>query len=370
MVTKLILEQWSDWLEPGSSDDSRLLHSDTSDKPNGMASLRIFVCPPNFGRGYYQEIILQDDFTLIINDYTLERDLVIDAPSQNSLLEFDFRLGGTDAGYSFFVPYFGLKDLGIERSHQRNFKIEICFKKPALLTYFHEFMANLPSEIQAIAEKVIQSIYRYQSDRSTSNAEAMLDRILQDRISPIDLTFEQILPQEVHSQVPTLNCAARNLTSPAMQEVIGEILSCPYQGKTRRTYLKQKALQLIALYLKVMLRKRSDILDRHCIYQAEAILKDQSVNPPSIETLARQIGTNRFKLNRGFQQIYGTTPYEYVKHCRLWQAKRLLMTSELSIEEIAAIVGYKSRSRFATAFRQHCGINPKAFQMQTWQCAS
>ena len=362
MATKLVLEQWSDWLKPGNKSDSRLLHSDKSD--------RIFVCPPNFGRGYYQEIFLQDDLTLVINDYTLDRDLVIDAPSQNNLLEFEFRLEGADAGYSFFIPYFGLKDFGIERSRQRVFQLGICFKRPALLTYFHEFMANLPPEIQAIAEKVIQSIYQYQSDRSTSNAEMMLDRILQERISPIDLTFEQILPKDVHSQVPTLNCAARNLISPAMQQVIGQILSCPYQGTTRRTYLKQKALQLIALYLEVVLQRQLNTFDRNCIYQAEAILKDQSVNPPSIETLARQIGTNRFKLNQGFQQVYGTTPYEYVKHCRLWQAKRLLMTSELSIEEIAATVGYKSRSRFATAFRQHCGINPKAFQLQAWQCAS
>ena len=361
MVTKLILEQWSDWLEPGNTDDPRLLHSDKSD--------RIFVCPPDLGRGYCQEILLQDDLALIISDYTLNRDLVIDAPNQNNLLEFEFRFTGTDAGYSFFIPNFGLKDLGIERSRQRVFKLGVYFRRPALLTYFHEFMANLPPQVYATAEKVIQSIYQYQ-ERSTLSTEMMLDRILQDRILPIDLTFEQILPKEVHSQVPTLNCAARNLTSPAMQEVIGEILSCPYQGKTRRTYLKQKALQLINLYLKVMLRKRLDILDRHCIYQAQAILKNQSVNPPSIETLARQIGTNRFKLNQGFRQVYGTTPYEYVKHCRLWQAKRLLITSELSVEEVAATVGYKSRSRFATAFRQHCGINPKTFQIQAWQYAS
>ena len=362
MVQRLVLEQWSDWLESGCTNDSRLLHSDTSD--------RILVCPSNVGRGYYQEILLQDDFVLAISDYTLDRDLIIDAPNQNNLLEFDFRLTGADAEYSFFVPHFGLKDLGVERSRQRVFKLEICLKRPALLTYFHEFMANLPSEIYAIAEKVIQSIYKHQNSHSIVSTEVMLDRILYDK-TPFDanITFEQILPKEVYSEVSTLNCAARNLISPAMQQIIGQILSCPYQGSIRRAYLKQKAVKLIALYLEVMLQPHSNTLDRRYIYQAEAILKDRSANPPTIKTLARQIGTNRFKLNQSFQQIYGATPYEYVKHCRLWKAKRLLITSELSIDEVAATVGYKSRSRFATAFRQHCGINPKAFQMQAWQCA-
>ncbi|MEO0827336.1 MAG: helix-turn-helix transcriptional regulator, partial [Cyanobacteria bacterium J06642_9] len=78
----------------------------------------------------------------------------------------------------------------------------------------------------------------------------------------------------------------------------------------------------------------------------------------------------RRKLNEGFHQVYGTTPFGYLRNCRLNQAKWLLMTSECPVEEIASVVGYTSRSRFATAFRQQLGINPKAFQIQAWQCAS
>ena len=65
-----------------------------------------------------------------------------------------------------------------------------------------------------------------------------------------------------------------------------------------------------------------------------------------------------------------TTPFGYLRNCRLLQAKRLLMAADLSVTEVAAAVGYTSRNRFATAFRQKIGLNPKALQMRVWQQAS
>ena len=131
-----------------------------------------------------------------------------------------------------------------------------------------------------------------------------------------------------------------------------------------------KALELVRLRLEENVRPRLNEADLDCIYQAGTLLRNQIAHPPSVEVLARQVGTNRLKLNQGFHQVYGTTPFGYLRGCRLMQARRLLMTSELSVVGVAAAVGYSSRSRFATAFRKQFGINPKAFQMQAWRCAS
>ena len=154
-----------------------------------------------------------------------------------------------------------------------------------------------------------------------------------------------------------------------MEQVIGQILSCPYQGTTRRIYLEQKALQLVSLRLETMVQSRTTKIDFFCICRAADILRKHLVNPPTVEALARQVGTNRLYLNQGFAQVYGTTPYGYLRSCRLWYARRLLMTSDLSISHVATAVGYTCRSHFATAFRQLMGMNPKAFQMEAWQRA-
>ena len=301
MVTRLILEQCEDWLELGSYRDSRLLHSDKSD--------RIMVCPSHLGQGYFQQIELSEDITLEIFDYTLSRDVVIEAASVGDPLKFEFQLSGADAGYSLFLPNFGLKQLWTERSHQRVMRIAVVFKPPILMTYFQKFMSHLPAQTYRIAERVIKFLYQYQNGYTISSTTEMLDRVLHNAIAPNAYqTFEQILIDDVYSQVPVLDCVACNPITPAMKQVIGQILSCPYQGANRRTYLEQKALKLVAFYLEAMLQPHLDKFDLSCIYQAETILRNQSTDPPTIENLARQIGTNRSKLNQGFHQVYGVTP--------------------------------------------------------------
>lgn len=360
---RLILNHWEDWLLPGSPSDSRLLHSDASD--------RILVCPTHLGQGYIQEILLCDDLALIILDYTLNQEVVIDAPGESSRLEFEFQLAGPGAGYSFFIPYFGLKEFGVKRAQKHFFKVEVVFKRSLLMTYFQAFMERFSPQTRCLAERVIRYMYTHQRGRSTSTTAGMLNQILQGAIAPAShLTFEHILTDNLYSETIAFKYANRNPITSAMGQVIGQILSCPYQGATRCTYLEHKALKLVALRLEAMVQPRLNEANLNCIYQAASVLRTQIVHPPTVEALARQVGANRLKLNQGFHQVYGTTPFGYLRDCRLWQARQLLMTSGLSIGKVAAAVGYTSCSRFATAFRQQMGINPKAFQMQAWQLAS
>ncbi|MEM8672887.1 MAG: helix-turn-helix transcriptional regulator [Cyanobacteria bacterium P01_G01_bin.67] len=364
MVTRLALKQLSDWLEQGSTNDSRLLHSDKSD--------RIQVCQPHLGQGYIQEIILGDDISLVIKNYRLDRDLIIDKPKHDSSVQFSFTLTDFDGKHSKFDVCFGLRGIDIMRSRQPIFKVEVIFTQSTLLTYLQEFMARLLPQTLYIAEQVTRSIHQYREGYSTSNTKEMLDRIVQDAIdADSDATFEQILSDTVYSETVELDNAGLNLISATMERVIGQILSCPYQSATRRAYLKQKALQLVGLYFEEgMMRSRLNKSDLDCIYQAGKILRSQSINPPTTEMLAKQVGINRLKLNQGFHQLYNTTPFGYLRDYRLYQAKSLLMISELPVEEVAVAVGYKSRSNFAIAFRQRFGINPKSLQIQVRQGVS
>ncbi len=63
---------------------------------------------------------------------------------------------------------------------------------------------------------------------------------------------------------------------------------------------------------------------------------------------------------RGFKQLFGQTVFEYTQHLRMEMAKNLLESSEQSITDIAFEVGYEYSSNFATAFRRHFGISPRA----------
>ena len=359
--------QLRDWLVPGSPSDPQLLHAEASD--------HILVCPPDVGQGYVQEIPLRHDLILVILDYTLHRDIVIDAVGTGDRIEFEFHLAGPYAGYSLSIPSIKLSQLGIKRSQKRFFKVEVFFKQPSLTDYAQFFIERLSPQARATAEQILQSIYRYQDGGSSSSIDQMVSRIFtpdrpQNALAPLaSPSIDQILTDGIHAETFHLNYATHSPMTPAMRSHIEQILSCPYRGKTRRTYLEDRALQLVDLRLDAILHTPCNTSNLRCVSQAAAILREQLVEPPTLEALARQVGTNRLTLTQGFHTLYGTSPFGYLRDLRLMQARRLLMTSEMSITDIAAAVGYTSRSRFATAFRQKTGINPKAFQLRAWQTA-
>ncbi|MEM9007524.1 MAG: helix-turn-helix transcriptional regulator [Cyanobacteria bacterium P01_F01_bin.86] len=362
MTTRLHLDHWNDWLLPGSSGDSRLLHTDVSD--------RIRVCPAHLGEGYFQEIKLRDDLTLVILDYTLNQNVVLDGADQGDCLELTFHLSSLSAGQSFFHPNFGWRDLAVIPARKRFFKVELFFQQPTLTPYYETFLERLSPQTYGIIEQVVQSVSHHHH-RGTPGTVA--ERINQLHRGSTAVTYKA-LPGHSHElvckEVIALNYAIRCPITVPMEQVIGQMLSCPYRGSLRRAYLERQALKLITLRFESMIQPQLNEVDLDCIYQASAILRDQFVRPPSVEVLARKVGTNRLKLNQGFHQVYGTTPYGYLRDCRLTEARRLLMSSELPIVKVAAAVGYNNRSHFAIAFRQQFGLNPKSFQMQAWQLAS
>lgn len=359
MTTRLRINHWSDWLQPGSPDDSRLFHSDSSD--------RVWGCPPHLGQGYIQEIPLQDDLSLNIHHYQLYENLLIDQPGEANCLEFEFYLEGDAlAGYSSIVPYLGFKDLIIKRT-RRMFKLEIVFQYPSLMTYTQAFRERLSPRNQVIFEQFIHCLGQSLRRRG-STPERTFQQLLQGQIMPFaEMTFDQVLPESLWSEFGHLDAIRQSPMVPTMEPVIGQILSCPYQGTIRRTYLTRQVLRLVALHLEAMVQPRLRDTDLDSIFQAATILRQQLAAPPTIESLARQVCTNRFKLNRGFHEVYHTTPYGYLKSCRLLKARQLLQTSELSIAEVAKRVGYTNNSQFTLAFRQLMGLNPKKFQMHAWQ---
>lgn len=65
-----------------------------------------------------------------------------------------------------------------------------------------------------------------------------------------------------------------------------------------------------------------------------------------------------------FKQSIGFTPHQYVIHCRIEQAKELLIHGELTIAEVAKKVGFVDQSHFHRHFKRLVGITPKTFLVQ------
>lgn len=86
--------------------------------------------------------------------------------------------------------------------------------------------------------------------------------------------------------------------------------------------------------------------------------------PPTVEQLARVVGTNEKRLSRAFRKHLGQTVFEYIRRERLRLARRLLASTQLSMVDIAEEIGFSSAANFATAFRERFGMTPSSFREQ------
>lgn len=159
-------------------------------------------------------------------------------------------------------------------------------------------------------------------------------------------------------------------TTPAMRQVLLDILSCPFKGVLKQMYLEGKALELVVLQLGHWLKDGKHLFppnwlraeDLNRLHQAKEILTHKLHNPPSLLDLARQVELNDYKLKRGFREVFGTTVLRYVQSLRLHEAKRLLADRQLSVAVIAHTVGYSSQSHFCYLFKREFGQTPREYR--------
>lgn len=86
--------------------------------------------------------------------------------------------------------------------------------------------------------------------------------------------------------------------------------------------------------------------------------------PLDVDGLARLAGYSRFHFIRAFRDVYGETPGRYLARRRIERAQDLLATANLTVTEIAGLVGFASLGTFSTRFRAQVGVSPSAYRAQ------
>jgi AraC family transcriptional regulator len=102
----------------------------------------------------------------------------------------------------------------------------------------------------------------------------------------------------------------------------------------------------------------SNEADREKISLARNILLEHIGEPLTIKELSRKAAINECYLKKGFKEMYGTTIFDFFQSQRMEHAKYLLYEKELTVTEVADLLGYSSISHFSTAFKKHTGIKP------------
>lgn len=237
---------------------------------------------------------------------------------------------------------------------------------------------NVP-EIAADYEEVAACNYLYHLPDLIESEEFPSDTLTQTVMVYADANYFQALNPTDEGLPNPLQCLLRankrfhqplGKTTPTMNQVLQQILHCPYQGATQQLYLESKALELLALQFACLEADASapcqhilNAADLERVKHARDILVDRLCNPPSLMELARLCELNDFKLKQGFRQLFGTTVFGYLYNYRMQYAQDLLRNDYLSVATVSAKVGYCNPAAFSTAFRRKFAISPKTYQL-------
>lgn len=168
--------------------------------------------------------------------------------------------------------------------------------------------------------------------------------------------YAKFCEQEGHTAMPA---------SKKIEHIFSELYDLP--ERMYLPYFKLKVQELL-LFLDMLDLKNTKRLNQYVSGQVETIKEIHSLITSdlkrhyTIEELSKQYLMNTTTLKSVFKAVYGMPIASYMKEYRMKSASNMLLHEDKSISEIAAAVGYKSQSKFTSAFRDIFQILPTAYQ--------
>lgn len=92
------------------------------------------------------------------------------------------------------------------------------------------------------------------------------------------------------------------------------------------------------------------------------ILESQIRYPYKISELEKELNISKSKLLKLFRTHFQMTPKQFYRKRKMEHAAHLLRTTELTIKDISAEVGYPDQLTFSHEFKKHCTLSPLEYR--------
>lgn len=103
---------------------------------------------------------------------------------------------------------------------------------------------------------------------------------------------------------------------------------------------------------------------RRAVERAIGAMNENLGEELTIDDIAGAAMFSKFHFTRVFQQATGVSPGRFLSALRLDEAKRLLLTTSITVADISHRVGYNSVGTFSTRFSNRVGLSPSAYRQQ------
>ncbi len=198
------------------------------------------------------------------------------------------------------------------------------------------------------------------------------EQVLKELISPEDHLLENPLGQMSESPASFFEKLYPH------DRTMSPILFALYRESRRGMLNRMRLAELFDLLLERMLRLHQGVMreiDRlpavkrstriECyrrLQRAREYIDDQYGTSLTIPEIASVSCLSTHHFLRLFKEVFGMTPYRYITHRRMEEARRLLLKTDLPVSAISYDLGFETPGSFSSLFRQQTGMSPVAYR--------
>ena len=179
-------------------------------------------------------------------------------------------------------------------------------------------------------------------------------------------------PEEYHSLLASFQSLDQTEHFPEMVRLLKEVRDYRGEGLAAKLFYDGKVAQAVALVVerhkaRPAPKRTLSPEDARRLADVAAHITAHCADRRPLERLARIGCMSVSKLKDAFPLQYGCTITQYIQGQRTARGEQLLADTDLSVAQIAQIVGYRNPSRFAQIFRRCTGQTPSAFRAASRQ---
>jgi AraC-like DNA-binding protein len=286
--------------------------------------------PEKFGKGYCTGFVFNEHIQMLISNYQLNEDLVVENPDINAAKRMIF------------------------------FKFQNIFPKTEIASTEKHLM-EMPSVLVATSSVNTDDFISIHTNTAVINIEVDANYLN----GLFDLSEKSSVLQSLLQNTQPL--LFEQMIYPSIQKIVEEIVTEPVDETFELFFRRVKAEELICRLL-MELEKRDEkhlyalnSQDIQILYKVKEQMLKHPETPPVINELADYANMSPTKLKRLFRQIFGNSIFSYYQEFRMKEAARLLKEEKLSVSDVGYQLGFTNLSHFSRVFEEHIGMKPKQF---------
>ncbi|MDO5714419.1 MAG: AraC family transcriptional regulator [Tissierellia bacterium] len=184
-----------------------------------------------------------------------------------------------------------------------------------------------------------------------------------------DKYLDEIFSKEMNISIDVTLNAIKALNGTAnftpLEVIADEILSYREISPASKFFYELKARELLSFALERYYKstcKNANQDDEESLATVAKYIDDHYMANLELDTLAKIATMSKSKLKDIFKKKYGMTITEYTQRRRISMAEHLMLSTDLTIGNVAMSVGYRSHSRFSKLFKRYKGFYPIEFK--------